>query len=280
MSAKRLLRRLHARAVVDGVLLVVLFVVAVYPTLWLLAISLQPAESAFKLPPDFFFVPDFANYQELLGDSAFRDSLYYSIVIAALATALCLAAGAPAGFALSRFRLRGSRVLTVGMLASRLAPSFAIVIPTFYLYDRFSLLETVPGLVLAMAAFHLPITVLIMYGVCNGIPVALDEAARLDGARFRQVLRHVILPIARPGLAASAVVTFAFVWNEFLFVLVLAGTDIQTLPVTIATFESQRQILWGLIAAASVISTIPMLAVVAFAQRAILRGIGAGAVNQ
>jgi multiple sugar transport system permease protein len=196
-----------------------------------------------------------------------------------LATALCLLAGAPAGFALSRFRFRGRTAITVGMLATRLAPTFAIVIPTFYLFEKLSLLETVPGLVLAMAAFHLPIAVLIMYGVCNGIPVALDEAARLDGASFRQVLQHVVLPIAWPGLAASAVVTFALVWNEFLFVLVLAGTDIQTLPVTIATFETQRQILWGLIAAASIISTIPMLAVVAFAQRALLSGIGAGAVR-
>jgi multiple sugar transport system permease protein len=271
--------RIRAGSVLNGLLLVVLVIVSIYPTFWLLSISLQPTASAFELPPEFIFTPDLGNYDELLGNADFRSSLYYSVVIAVFATAVCLFAGAPAGFALSRFRLRGRNAVTVGMLLTRLAPSFAIVIPTFYLFDKLSLLETVPGLVLAMSAFHLPIAVLIMYGVCNGIPVALDEAARLEGASFRQVLQHVVLPVAWPGLAAAAVVTFALVWNEFLFVLVLAGTDIQTLPVTIATFETQRQILWGLIAAASIISTIPMLAVVVFAQRALLSGIGAGAVR-
>ena len=268
------------RRLLDLSVLMVLIVLAIYPTVWLLLISLQPAESAFRLPPKFLFIPDFVNYADLLGDADFRASLFNSLAIAIPATLLCMAVGAPAGFALSRLRLRWRSGVTGMMLVSRLIPSFAIVIPTFFLFDKLRLLDTIIGLVLAMAAFHLPIAVLVMYRVCDGIPIALDEAARLEGASLRQTLQYVLLPIARPGLAASGVITFVLIWNEFLFVLVLAGNKVLTLPVTIATFETQRQILWGSIAAASIIATVPVLAVVFFAQRALLSGIGAGAVRQ
>jgi multiple sugar transport system permease protein len=102
----------------------------------------------------------------------------------------------------------------------------------------------------------------------------------LDGAGFFRVFALIILPIARPGLAACAVVTFILVWNEFLFILVLAGNRLVTIPMTIASFQTDKQILWSSIAASSVISLIPILLLIAFAHRHLLSGLGLGAVRE
>jgi multiple sugar transport system permease protein len=259
---------------------VVVFVTALYPLAWLTAISLQPAQAAFHLPPRFIFVPDLSNYRRVLGDAAFRSSIVDSLAVAVPATLLCVVLGAMAGYAFSRFDVRGARTLSVVLVVTRLVPAFAIVVPTFIIYRRFNLLDTTLGLVLAMAAFQLPIAVLVMYRIMDAIPRALDEAARIDGAGTLGVLVRVIVPVAAPGLAASGVLTFVLLWNEFLFVLILAGNSVITLPVTIATFEGQRQILWGPIAAASLIAVLPILALIVAAQRQLLAGLGLGSVQE
>jgi multiple sugar transport system permease protein len=170
--------------------------------------------------------------------------------------------------------------ITFVFAVSRLVPSFAIVIPTFYIYRQLNLLDTMVGLVLALVAFQVPLSTLIMYRIFNGIPRSLDDAARMDGAGFLRIFLRIIIPVARPGLAASAVVTFILIWNEFLFILVLAGNQLVTVPVTIAAFQTDKQILWGAIAASSVISLVPIGLLIAFAQRHLLSGLGLGAVRE
>lgn len=264
----------------DIVVLVVLFVASIYPVAWLLVISLQPASAAYQLPTKWIFVPDFTNYERLLGDPEFVSALGNSLLVAIPATAIAVIGGSLAGFALSRHRFRGRATVTGTLAVTRLAPAFAIVIPTFIIYTKLDLLDTIPGLVLAMAAFQLPLAVLIMFRVFDTIPVALDEAAVVDGATPLQVFRLVLAPIAVPGLAASSVLTFVLIWNEFLFVLILAGNQILTLPVIIATFETQRQVLWGPIAAASIVAVVPVVVLVLFAQRQLLSGLGLGSVRE
>jgi multiple sugar transport system permease protein len=264
----------------DSVVMAVLVVVSLYPVVWLLAVSLQPPSGAFQLPPKFIFVPTFENYARLFADSRFASSLLNSLLVAVPATIIAVVAGALTGFALSRYAFRGRSAVTGMLLVARLVPAFAIVIPTFLIYNRLNLLDTIPGLVMAMAAFQLPIAVLILYRIFDTIPRSLDEAAVVDGATPLQVFRLVLVPLAMPGMAASAVLTFVLIWNEFLFVLILAADKIMTLPVTIATFETQRQILWGPIAAASILACIPVVIVVLFAQRQLLAGLGVGAVRE
>lgn len=273
------MRRRQA-VVFDALVLGILCLVSLYPVAWLLAVSLQPPAAAFRLPPSFLFVPTFENYARLMDDPSFRESLLNSLLVAVPATALAVVTGALTGFALSRYTFRGRAAVTGTLLVARLVPAFAIVIPTFLIFNVLSLLDTIPGLVLAMAAFQLPIAVLILYRIFDTIPRSLDEAAVVDGASPLQVFGLVLVPLAMPGIAASAVLTFVLIWNEFLFVLILAADKIMTLPVTIATFETQRQILWGPIAAASVLAAIPVVVVVLFAQRQLLAGLGVGAVRE
>jgi multiple sugar transport system permease protein len=267
-------------AIGNTIVAVVLTVMCLFPVLWLLAISFQSDSSAYQTPTRWFFAPNLGNYRKLLGDPSFRASLTNSIELSVIATALCVLLGALSAYGLSRYRIRGAGPITFAFAVSRLVPSFAIVIPTFYIYRQLNLLDTMVGLVLALVAFQVPLSTLIMYRVFNGIPHSMDEAARMDGAGFFRIFLRIIVPVARPGLAASAVVTFILVWNEFLFILVLAGNDLVTIPVTIAAFQTDKQILWGAIAASSVISLVPICLVIAFAQRHLLSGLGLGAVRE
>ena len=274
------MRRSFPVRVFDAVLLVVVVVLSLYPVVWLLAISFQPPDAAYQQPTAFIFQPVMDNYQRLFGDRIFMGSIWSSIVVAVPATALCVIAGAMAGYGFSRYRFRGSLVLAGLLLVARLLPAFAVVIPTLLMFRQGSLLDTHLGLILALAAMQLPIAILIMYRVFDQIPRSLDDAALIDGAAPWQILTRVLLPLAVPGFAATAVVTFVLVWNEFLFVLVLAGHKILTLPVSIARFETQRQILWGPISAASILAILPVLVVALVAQRRLLAGLGLGAVRE
>lgn len=265
---------------VDVVLGVVLLVVSVYPVAWLLAVSLKSDREAYEMPTQWIFVPNFDNYTKLLTNQTFVNALINSLQLTIFATALCVLFGALAAYGLSRYKMRGAATVTFAFAITRLVPTFAIVIPTFYMYRQFNLLDTMAGLVLALVAFQVPLSTLVMYRVLDGIPMSLDEAARLDGASFLRTFWEVIMPIARPGLAASAVVTFILVWNEFLFVLVLAGNKVMTMPMLISTFQTDKQILWGSIAAASTISLVPILLIVALAQKHLLSGLGMGSVRE
>lgn len=258
----------------------ILVVASVYPILWLFSISFQSDQNAYSMPTRWFFAPDFSNYQALFADPQFVAALINSIQLAVISTALCVLFGALAAYALSRYRVRGAGALTLTFAVTRLVPTFAIVIPTFYIYRQFNLLDTMLGLVLALVAFQVPLSTLIMYRIFNAISGSLDEAARMDGAGFFRVFWQVIMPIARPGLAASAVVTFILIWNEFLFILVLAGDTVTTMPLIIANFQTDKQILWGSIAASSMISLVPIVLLIAFAQKHLLSGLGMGAVRE
>jgi multiple sugar transport system permease protein len=264
----------------DAVILVVVLVLSLYPVVWLLSISFQAPDAAYQLPTAFLFAPTTANYERLFGDRIFVGAITSSIIIALPATLLCGVAGGMAGYAFSRFSFRGSTVLAVVLLVARLLPAFAVVIPTLLMFREGSLLDTHLGLILALAAMQLPVAILIMYRVFDQVPRSLDEAARIDGASAWQVLRLVLVPLAKPGFAASAVITFVLIWNEFLFVLILAGHRIITLPVAIARFETQRQVLWGPISAASILAVLPVLVVALVAQRHLLAGLGLGATRE
>lgn len=266
--------------VADVLVAGVLVVLSVYPVLWLLAISFQSDQDAYQTPTQWIFVPQLDNYQKLFADPTFVNALINSIQLTVIATALCVIFGALAAYGLSRYKIRGAVTITFALAITRLVPTFAIVIPTFYIYRQLNLLDTMVGLIFALVAFQVPLSTLVMYRVMNSIPQSLDEAARLDGAGFLRVFWQVIMPIARPGLAASAVVTFILVWNEFLLVLVLAGNKVMTMPMLISTFQTDKQILWGSIAAASTISLLPIVLIVVLAQKHLLSGLGMGAVRE
>lgn len=264
----------------NAIVWVVLISVSIYPLLWTLVISLKDDRAAYQLPVQWIFRPDFSTYQGLLTNGDFIAALINSIELAGIATLLCVFLGAAAAYALARYELRSAGTITMVFAITRIVPSFAIVLPTFFIFRQLNLLDSMFGLVMALTAFQLPLTVLIMVGVFKNVPTAIDEAARMDGAGMMRVFFQIMLPIVRPGLFASAVVTFVLIWNEFLFILVLAGDKLVTIPMFIANFQTDKAILWSQIAASSVISIIPVVILIIFAQKHLLAGLGFGAVKE
>jgi ABC-type glycerol-3-phosphate transport system permease component len=145
---------------------------------------------------------------------------------------------------------------------------------------QLGLINTYPGLVLPYLTFAMPLTVWLLVGYFRQLPAELEDAARLDGAGPLRTLGEVVLPLAAPGLAATAILTFIYCWNEFLFALAFTlGPERHTVPVAIALFRGQYQVPWGEILAASIVATVPVAVLVLLFQRRIVQGMTAGAIK-
>jgi ABC-type glycerol-3-phosphate transport system permease component len=159
-------------------------------------------------------------------------------------------------------------------------PQIAIVSPLYMVLRALHLIDTYPGLVLPYVTFAMPLTVWLLVGFFRQLPRDLEEQAMVDGATRWQTIRLVVLPLSAPGLATTAILTFIYCWNEFLFALSFTlGPERQTVPVAIALFRGQYQIPWGEILAGAIVATAPVALVVLLFQRRIVQGLTAGAVK-
>lgn len=259
--------------------LLALLVAMVSPLLWAVVSSLRPEEDLFGggiLPRR--LVLD--HYQSLFRNRDFWVPIRNSFVVAGLTTAFCLVIGSPAAYALARLRFRGKAAILGLILAVSVFPQISIVSPLFLLLRWLRLINSFPGLVLPYLTFAMPLTLWLLTGYFRQIPLELEEAARVDGATRWQVLSRIILPLGAPALATTAILTFLYSWNEFLFALSFTlGPERHTVPVAIALFRGQYQVPWGEILAAAVIATAPVVLTVLLFQRRIVQGLTAGAVK-
>lgn len=154
-----------------------------------------------------------------------------------------------------------------------------MAIPFYIQWQDLNLLDTYLGLILIYVSFNLPFAIWMMRGFLADVPVALEEAALLDGLTRLQIILRVVVPVVMPGIASTAIFTFVFTWNEYLMALMLTAFKSVTVPVTIAKFVQPYTVLWGSLSAAVVIQVVPMLVVVFLLQRHIVRGMTLGAVK-
>jgi trehalose/maltose transport system permease protein len=188
--------------------------------------------------------------------------------------------GALAAYALARLQFRGKTAILGLVLAVSMFPQISVVSPLYLLLRELRLINTYSGLVLPYLTFAMPLAVWLLVGFFRQLPAELEEAAMVDGATRLQALQQVVLPIAAPGLAATAILTFLYSWNEFLFALSFTlGPERQTVPVAIALFRGRYQVPWGQILAGSIVATLPVAVVVLAFQRRIVQGLTAGAVK-
>jgi ABC-type glycerol-3-phosphate transport system permease component len=159
-------------------------------------------------------------------------------------------------------------------------PQVSLVPPLYLGLRAAHLLDTYAGLVLPYLSFALPLSIWLLVGYFRQLPSEIEDAALIDGASRMQALRHVVLPLAWPGVATAAILTFLYCWNEFIFALSFTlGPERQTAPVAIALFRGRYQVPWGEILAAAVVTTLPVVAVVVAFQRRIVEGLTAGAMK-
>jgi len=250
----------------------------VFPVYWLFIISFKTPAEIFHFPPVWYPQSiQFANYRVLFkdGDAA---TVGNSLVLAGVSTVIAMVLGTMAAYSLVRFKTGGEN-LAVWIISQRMMPPIAIVFPIFLLYVYFGWVDSYHGLIILYTAFSLPYVTWMMRGYIEDIPIELEESALVDGCTRWQVLWRVVFPMARTGLFATAVFTFVFAWNDFLFALVLTRTEVITYTVQVTHYFGGQSNFWAKIAAMSVLGTVPVFFTVATLQRYLVRGISMGAVK-
>lgn len=250
-----------------------------FPIYWIGKTSLQRPVDAIASPPVWLFVPTFANYAKVLGDRAVLGYFVNSTIVGLGATAIGLLFGLPTAYVLARFAFRGRADYDFWVLSTRMTPPVAMLIPFFIMYQRLGLQNTHLGLMLIHVSITLAVVIWVMKGFFADLPRELEEAALIDGCGYWQAFRHIVLPLALPGVAATAILCFLFSWNEFLFALVLGGRNVRTVPVGLYTFVGYQEVRWAELSAAAIVMLVPVLAFVLIFQRQLIRGLTLGAVR-
>ncbi len=259
---------------------VALFLLAVFlfPIYWLFMISFKTPEEIFSSPPVWYPASvQFENYGVLFRDGD-AVTVFNSLFIAGTSTLIAIFLGTIAAYSLARFRTGGDN-LAVWIISQRMIPPIAIVFPLFLLYVMLGWVDTYHGLILLYTAFNLPYVIWMMRGYIEDVPLELEESALVDGCTRWETLIRVVFPMVRNGLFATAVFTFVFAWNDFIFALVMTRSDVTTFPVQVTHYFGAQSNFWAKIAAMSVLGTVPIFVAVAFLQRYLVRGISLGAVK-
>ena len=252
--------------------------VFLFPIYWLFMMSFKTAEEIYSYPPKWYPAGlGLGNYMVLFrdGDAA---TVWHSLVIAGVSTLLSMFLGTLCAYSLARFGTGGEH-LGNWIISQRMIPPIAVVFPILLLYAWLHWVDTYLGVILLYTAFNLPYVIWMMRGYIMDIPRVLEEAALVDGCTHWQVIWSVVVPMARAGLFATAVFSFVFAWNEFLFALVLTRTEVTTYTVQVTHYFGGQSNFWAKISAMSVLGTLPIFFVVAFMQRYLVRGISLGAVK-
>lgn len=249
------------------------------PLAWIAVASLGPDALAFTGGAGLADL-SFDHYGALLAERGFLLAIRNSLVVAGLTTALALPLAAACAYALARLPFRGRGALLALLLAVSMFPQISVVAPLFLALRELGLINTYTGLVLPYVSFTTPLAVWLLTGFFRQLPREIEEAALVDGASRLRTLRDVVLPLAAPGLASTAILTFLYAWNEFLFALSFTfDAGRQTVPVAVALLRGRYQVPWGQVLAAAVLASLPVACVVAAFQRRIVAGLTAGAVK-
>lgn len=266
-----------------GSLLVLLICLAffLFPIYWIVSVAFKSRPDIFAGPERYFiFQPTLANLEAILfGRRSFVPNLINSGIIAVSSTGLAVLFGTLAGYALSRWRFRGSRDIAFYILSTRMMPPIAVIIPMYLIFRSLGLIDTFGAIIIAHTVFSLPLVTWLMKSFFDDLPVELEEAAKVDGCTVPQAFWWITLPLSLPGLASAAIFAFIFSWNEFLFSLILTGFETKTLPVAVIGFQASLGVRWGEMAAGATVAIIPVLVFALLVQRYLVRGLTAGAVK-
>src|SRR5437764_10009994 len=273
-----------------GALLLLYLVYTLLPIAWLFLSTIQTEASLLTLPTR--IIPSevtLRNYADIFkpaafgqnsGESTFLLALRNSVVVCIGTTAVAMIFGTLAAYAFARFNIPQKRTLLLIVLGSQLLPAISVIIPLFRMFKGAGLLDSLTALVLAYSTFSMPFVVWIMAGYFQSVPVELEEAARIDGAsRFQSFIR-VALPLAAPGLAATAIFTLLNAWDEFFFALIFTSTySAKTVPVALAEFIGRHNVNWGLLVTGGFIASLPPIILSLVFYRYIVSGVLAGGLK-
>ncbi|HOM42423.1 MAG TPA: carbohydrate ABC transporter permease [Bacillota bacterium] len=256
-------------------------IVIIFPFIWVFLTSFKPTqeifgEGAFRLISE---SPTMENYANVLKNGILQ-SMWNSFVVAGITSIYVVMVATLAAYAITRFKFRGKNLLLGIILAVSMFPQMIIVGPIYNLFMNLNLTNSY-FVVLPYSTITLPVAVFILVTHFNKIPIALEEAATIDGATSMQILSKIVFRLAAPGIFTTAIIVFIAAWNEFLLTVTLnTNKAYHTVPVAISFLRTQFTILWGDVTAATVIVTIPTLIIVLLFQKQIVSGLTSGAVKE
>ncbi len=263
------------------IVLVIAVAFSLFPIVWLILTSLKLPRDIFTTHPRLIFPPTLANYRYDFHQNQMGLFLINSLTIGLAATAASLLLGSVAAYGFQRLPVRGGRLLFFGVLAMRMVPTIALIVPIFLMLKSVGLLDTRLGIVLVYTAMDLPLVMWMMRGFIAELPWDLEDSARIDGCSRLGAFFRIILPISRAGLASVAVFTFIANWNEFLLALVLTSTARpRTMPVALAAFNTEFGVRWDYLSAAGVVLILPTIIFTFLLQKYIVSGLTFGAVKE
>ncbi|MBM3518258.1 MAG: carbohydrate ABC transporter permease [Alphaproteobacteria bacterium] len=265
--------------VINGltVLAVVLWLV---PVVWVALTSIKPANVINSPTPTFFsFTPTWAHYLEVFERFQFDRAIANSLIAVGVSTFIVIVLALPAAYACARMGLLSGDGWALFILSLRFMPGVVVVLPYFLMANYFDLIDSQLVLIIVYVAFGLPFAVWLLRGFLLDLPREVEEAARLDGLGWLQIIFRIILPMSRSGVAVTAIFTFVFSWNEYLFALFLTYDKATTIPIALQKTIDLYNVLWGSLSAGAVIQLLPMIVVVFLLQHHIARGLALGAVK-
>ncbi len=268
-------------------------ILVVFPMYWTFTLSIKTHTDITAITPKFIFKPTIENYRGLFTGETGTTSLpaatadfprYFlnGIIISVSATLLSMLIGVPAAYVLTRGKFRKESVrenIAFTLLSFWFGPELAIALPLYQIYQKLGLLDTYFGLIMVYQLIGIPFVVWMSRSYFLDIPVSVEEASLVDGANKFTTFMRIVIPLAKGGLAATALLTFIFCWNNFIFALVVGGD--RTMPVTTGSlgFIRYEAVLWGQMAAAIIVSAIPEIILAILLQKHIVRGLTFGSVK-
>lgn len=265
-------------------LLITLF--AVIPMIWMLLTSIKTQFAALQYPPQWWpDNPTLDQYTTLLDPSSdvgrvFLGYLWNSVWICVITTILSVAVAVPAAYAFSRFRFPGRAWLFYAVLLRNMFPAVVFLMPLFILMRYLHLVNTGWSLVLTYLTFGLPLSIWLLKGFYDNIPVQLEQAARIDGATRFKAFVLIIMPLSSPGIIATAIYSFIIAWNEYVYAATfLNDEDKLTLPVGLQHFFTEYTTNWPGLMAASFIMSVPVVAMFLILQKYFVKALTEGAVK-
>ena len=251
-----------------------------FPIFWMFLTSFKTEQQAIQFPPQLFFTPTFENWRVTLFNSPFLECLQNTVIITFFAILVALVLGVPTAYAMAFYQTKRTDSSLLWMMSTRMLPPAGVIVPLYIIFLRLNLLDTYLGLIILYAAMNFPLVVWMMRSFMLEVPYEVVEAARLDGANLWQEFMRVIMPLLIPGLAATALLSMIFTWNEFFLAVNLTSRDASPLSVYVSTFKAaQGDLFIAKMSAAATAAVIPVLVAGWVAQRQLVTGLTMGAIK-
>lgn len=248
-----------------------------FPIFWMMITAFKTERDAYSM--SLIFMPTLDSFREVFARSDYFLFARNSILISAGVTVLCLLLAVPAAYTMAFFPTRRTQSLLLWMLSTKMMPSVGVLVPIYLLWKNAGLLDTVSGLIIVYTLMNLPIAVWMAFTYFNEIPRDILEAGRIDGAATWQEIVYLLMPMALPGLASTALLLVILSWNEAFWSINLSSSSAAPLTVFIASYSSPEGLFWAKLSAASLLAVAPILLVGWLSQKQLVRGLTFGAVK-